>query len=372
MRLELENIENILARKSMRIFFCDTTEKKLDIPSVLVFITGAKFCGPSKEIFWRNVTTGLIEESFFLRDYSQAEKYINKAGFLFKPDRTNYMYYRGRFLFLGKRYGEAAKFFRAVLNKTRLDALRESALIFLVYIYLKLKEKNKALKFYIKTLNLFPETYGFNDYEKFYLDTAYLKNSGNKTGLSGISFDNYLRKKSRYAKLFEKAQSYYYAEKYAEAIAAAKRAIKLMPMEVDAYLLLGSSYENTGCDKMALAIHEKAAAIVLKFSAIYLPLARLYLKLKKYKAAIAVANKIMTSGFKEERVHFLLGTCYGKTRQYLKAIGQLKKAEEINPFEPQINFSLFNCYRMTGRTGLARVELEKFIFKSKRKTIFNI
>jgi ribosomal protein S12 methylthiotransferase accessory factor len=43
MRLELENIEEILNKQNMKVFFIDTTDKILSIPSVMVYIAGAKY-----------------------------------------------------------------------------------------------------------------------------------------------------------------------------------------------------------------------------------------------------------------------------------------------------------------------------------------
>ncbi len=165
MRSELKNIEEILNKQNMKIFFLDATDKTLNIPSVIVYIAGAKYF--DKKIVHRNILMGLIEECLGTENYSDAERYLNKADKIDKKNRLLYFYYRGLILKRRSQYRKAAQNFLKA-TKIELTELQKLSLANLGLCYQAMNDMDKAIDCLIKAIDLFP---GFSlEYLKFYYD----------------------------------------------------------------------------------------------------------------------------------------------------------------------------------------------------------
>ncbi|MDP8216452.1 MAG: YcaO-like family protein [Candidatus Kaelpia imicola] len=319
MKLELEKIEKILNKQKMKIFFIDTTDKILNIPSVIVYITGAKFF--SKETSYRNILIGLIEEYLRNENYSDIERYLNKADKIDKNNKLIYFYFRGLILKHHSRYREAIQYLSKV-TEIKIAEFQKISLINLGLCYQAINDMDNAIDCYAKAIDLFPD---FSiEYLRFYYDNV------------PLLFNN--------RNLFDNAKNLYYEIKL---FRKHFPIINLQKIKTPFY-----KYQK---NKKNILIHlEKTQTHFIS---------------KQYKKAIEEANKITglsNTASKMHNVYLILGFCYEKTKQYKKAIRELKKAEKINPEEFQVNLSLSNCYKNIGQTEQANKELEKGVLKFKK------
>jgi radical SAM superfamily enzyme YgiQ (UPF0313 family)/Tfp pilus assembly protein PilF len=162
------------------------------------------------------------------------------------------------------------------------------------------------------------------------------------------------------------AYAYYALRQYNAAIKHANNARKILPGEIEVYLLLGSCYEETKRYNEAVEVYKKAKTFSTNNSDLYLGLGRTYYNLRQYEEAIKAANKTIELNYREGNIHLFLGFCYEKIKQYKKAIEELKKARKINPEECRLNLSLSNCYRNIGQIEQANKELERYFFGFKK------
>jgi len=327
MRLELENIEEILNKINMKAFFINTTDKALNVPSVIVYITRAKHL--DKKITYRNVLMGLIEECLVTGSYSDAERYLNKANKIDKNNQLIYFYFRGLILKRHSQYKKAMQYFLKI-TEIEVAEFQKLSLVNLGLCYQAINDMYNAIDCYIKALDLFPD-FSF-EYLKFhYENISLLCNDRNRN-------------------LFNNARILYYEIRLLR---------KYFP-KIGLQKFKNIFYKYQKNKKAILAHFEKAQAHFIS---------------KQYKETIREANKVIKLNHiagKMHRVYLLLGFCYEKLKQYKKAISELKKAEKIDPEEPQINFSLSNCYRKIGQIEQANKEIEKAFLKAKAKRIQQI
>jgi len=92
-RLELEELEKILARRQMRMLFLNTTDDELGTPAVIAFITGAKHF--HEKMRFRSFYTAILED--FLETERYRDAFAKACSFqLIDPqDRAVFHYYRG-------------------------------------------------------------------------------------------------------------------------------------------------------------------------------------------------------------------------------------------------------------------------------------
>ncbi|TAM38445.1 hypothetical protein EPN54_04255, partial [bacterium] len=175
MRLELENIEGILNKQNMKIFFIDATDKALKIPSVIVYISGAKRFPLNLDISNQNILKLLIGVSLDLENYEDLEIYLKKAVKNNHVDKLEYSYLRGIILKRRSQHKKAIRYFsrvvKAKLNEP-LSALktdeRVNSFVNLGLCYQAINDKASAIEYYFKALDLSP---GFNIEEfKWYYD----------------------------------------------------------------------------------------------------------------------------------------------------------------------------------------------------------
>jgi len=95
MKVELENIANILEQRNMKIFYINTTDKSLNIPSVIVYISGAKTIYYHECINSRNVIMLLMKEFFDTENYRDFMRYLQKAVTNNYVDKSGDDYFRG-------------------------------------------------------------------------------------------------------------------------------------------------------------------------------------------------------------------------------------------------------------------------------------
>lgn len=154
-KIELQLIEKLLARQGMKIFFINTTDRILRIPSVLVVISGAKMFER------RNVLGGLIEEYIDFEKYQAAKQLLDIAE---KTDKGNRLFYDIKKAILLRRhsqYKEAIELFTRYINARKnnlsareADELRKISLVNLAICNLALKRHDKAVDCCSQLLNI--------------------------------------------------------------------------------------------------------------------------------------------------------------------------------------------------------------------------
>lgn len=392
MKIELERIEKILERKSMKISFVDATDRELGIASVIVFISNAKYY--RKIHAFRNILMSLIEELLATHNYRAAEKYIKRGEAKDKKNRLIYLYYKGKLLMGKKEYREAARHFMRILLKTEIKEVRVNSLVNLCFCHLALNEIGSAAACYVKIMNWYPEdnVFGNYGYEKFYFNKILFEISkrhklyaGDRPPMDNLCaakdccglvkpdelraiFKRRRHNKKKYYRVFQMAYEYFRHKQYKKTIDGAKEAMALAPEEIDAYLLLAGCYERIRKFSSALNAYNKALKGFPCNGSIYLGLASSYFRLAYYKESIENAKKAINLGYKNGNAHFLAGICYEKSKQYKKAIAHLKKAQKAIPDDPQPDFSLSNCYRKIGRMQDFHKVLERGMRKFKKRS----
>ncbi len=189
---EIYSLKSLLEKQKMTIYYIDTTDKKLRIPSVFVYITNTK--RSSDQLSHRNIIMSVIEESLRIKDYKQAQRYIN---FGFKKDPGNigiYQYYNGLVSAFEKNYKKAIVFFEKSLNNKPIYEFLPLVNINIGICYLAMGKMDKLLKYYLDNLKLYP------DIKHTFIRTHHRYNSG--------LFNNALNLySSLQSKLFENGKS---------------------------------------------------------------------------------------------------------------------------------------------------------------------
>ena len=137
----------------MKIFYVDTTDSILKIPSVLVYITNAK--RKSKQIGYRNIIMGVIEESLRIKDYKQAIRYIKLGEKLDPKNIELYLFYKGLVYAFEKKYTEAVKIF-AKLSKKQLYEFQALIDIYIGICYLALGKPDRTFEYLINNIKQYP------------------------------------------------------------------------------------------------------------------------------------------------------------------------------------------------------------------------
>jgi ribosomal protein S12 methylthiotransferase accessory factor len=150
---EIFSLKSLLEKQGMKVFYVNTTDSKLKIPSVMVYITNAK--RQSSQISYRNIIMGVIEESLRIKDYKQAIKYIKLGEKFDKKNIGPYLYYKGLVFAFRKKYTEALKIFTK-LSKKQLYEFEPFVDINIGICYLALGKLNKAFEYMINNIKRYP------------------------------------------------------------------------------------------------------------------------------------------------------------------------------------------------------------------------
>jgi len=335
MRLELENIAEILNKQNMKVFFVDATDKALNIPSVFVYISAAKTIFYHETITNRSILKLLISICFDTENYGDLEKYLKKAVKNNYLDQFEYSYFRGIIFKRHLNYRKAIRYLLKVA-KSKVNEIpgsvkadqRVICLLNLGLCYQAINDKNAAMMYYLKAIDLSPD-----------FSIENLK----------WHYDN-IRSLSREKGLFNAARQLY-----------------------QDILLLRRRSPGAGFERIKNTFYRYKKT--KKNIVARIQMAEAYANVKQYDKAIVELKNIIRSDHAAGRihnVHLLLGFYYEKTGQYEKAIRELKKAEKINSEEPRINFTLSKCYRFTGKIESSNKELDRGVLKLKKGRLSGI
>ena len=374
-KIELQRISNILGRQDMKIYFLNATDAKLGIPSVIVFISKAKYY--RKAYAFRSIFMILIEEFFATQDYEAVEKYIKLARAADKKNSLIYLYYQGRLQMTRKAYQEAADCFSSVSDKIEINEFKGRSLVNLCLCYLALKKISNAVNCYVKIINSYSRNNFFGSYsfEAFYFNKLIAESikkcrfdvsrlfAGEVLNIVKINpqllklekikfiFLRYERRRRKFYRIFQMACEHFKLAQYEIAIREIKECIALAPGEIDSYFILSSCYEQTKRFRMALLVYNKFLKLFPYNGTVYFGLGSLHFRQDNYLNAIVNADKAIKLGFAEVDAYLLLAISYEKLGQYEKAVRFLKEAKKIDPLDHRLNFCIFNCYRKIANLG---------------------
>ncbi len=316
-KLELDKIYKTLKKNAMEVFFVDSTDKVLKIPSVIVYISGAKYF--VKTIAFRNIITGLIEESLATENYRDARKHLRKATESDKKNQLVYLYYQGVINKRFSRYELAKKYF-SKSKSTTIRELRRSSLINLGHCYQATNNIDQAIYYCLKVIDRFPE-----------FSIEYLQSNYDQISL--------LAKDKAHFSIFKKL---YYEVKFVR---------KYYPQN-DVFQFKPKFFEYMKNEKATLLLLNEAKDSYAG---------------QNYRESIERLKKILNLSRVASRIHnvyLLIGFCLEKTGQYRRAIFYFKKALTIDPGRLQILFSLSQCYRKIGDDKLANETMDRGIKSS--------
>lgn len=311
-KVELFKIAELLKIHKMKIYFINTTNPILKIPTVYVCITNTKFYYESKD--YRNILLSLIEDLLKIQNYNQAECYI-EIGLLHDGyNRNIYLYYKGIILSNKNRYGNAINLFKLSLDSHSRHEYTYYPNINIGLCYQALNQLPEAIKFYISNINLFPE------------------------------IDFYFLKK-------------HYCINKPDIINTAAEIYELLRK----YKCINQSLNNPKIIRIVSEypkMKNEIIAILKRF--------KYYFSRKRYKKAIQFGKKILKLNYLIAYVNNIfveLGFCYGELGQYTKAIVNLKKADRIDKTALQTNLLLFKYFNKIGRYHEANIQIKKVINK---------
>jgi ribosomal protein S12 methylthiotransferase accessory factor len=152
---EINTLKSLLEKQGMKIYYIETTDPKLKIPSVLVYITKTKCF--FEQVHHRNIIMGLIEESFKIKDYKQALKYIRRGERLDLRNIEYYRFYRGLVFAFRKKYKEAINIFEK-LPKKRLYEFESIIDIHIGICHLALGNFDKTFEYFVNNIKRYLDT----------------------------------------------------------------------------------------------------------------------------------------------------------------------------------------------------------------------
>ncbi len=155
----------------------------------------------------------------------------------------------------------------------------------------------------------------------------------------------------------------YNENRFAEAISAFQRSLKLDPRNVKTEDNLGLSYAGLGRNDEAIVAYQQAMAwqseAPLKNPGPYINLASLLIGQNHFAEAVSHLLQAVEIAPRESRAHELLGKAYARQEQFPKAQTELEKAIELSPESSNLHCMLAPVYRKEGFAEKAKAEFDR-------------
>ena len=128
------------------------------------------------------------------------------------------------------------------------------------------------------------------------------------------------------------AYIYFKKKQYQECIQYAQKAIEMMPLKIETYLLLGDTYMLVNNEKKALEVYKTAENNNLKSLFLYLSWGAALQKMQKYDLAIEKFKQGIELNLEEvnEELYARLAKCYYEVKNYDESRFYAKKSIEIS------------------------------------------
>jgi Flp pilus assembly protein TadD len=155
----------------------------------------------------------------------------------------------------------------------------------------------------------------------------------------------------------------YNENRFAEAIEAFERCLRLDPKNVKAEDNLGLSFAGLGRNDEAAAAYKQAIAwqeqSLLKNPGPYIDLGSLLIDQNRPLDAVPYLLRAIEIAPPESRTHELLGKAYTRVEDFPKAQTELEKAIELSPQTPNLHCMIAPVYRKQGLAEKAKTEYER-------------
>jgi tetratricopeptide (TPR) repeat protein len=129
-----------------------------------------------------------------------------------------------------------------------------------------------------------------------------------------------------------------------ESIRLHKDIIEEHPFSELAWFNLGAAYQGIKLYEKAIDAYQYSVAIDEKFDYAYRNMGDAFIRLRKYKDAIEVLNRVLELTHPEAIIHEAIGFCQDKLENYAQARFQYKKASHLNPEDSQLSFKIAQTY----------------------------
>ncbi|MEO7524272.1 MAG: tetratricopeptide repeat protein, partial [Ferruginibacter sp.] len=110
----------------------------------------------------------------------------------------------------------------------------------------------------------------------------------------------------------------------------------------------GAAYQGLKLYEKAIDAYQYAVAIDEKFDYAYRNMGDAYIKLRKYKDAIEVLEKVLELTRPEAVIYEAIGHCNDKAGNYAQARFNYKKASHLNPEDSQMHYKIACTYMNEG------------------------
>ena len=155
----------------------------------------------------------------------------------------------------------------------------------------------------------------------------------------------------------------YNENRFAEAISAFQKCLKLDPKNVKAEDNLGLSFAGLGRNEEAAAAYKEAIAwqaqSLAKNPGPYIDLGSLLIDENRPQDAVTFLLQAVEIAPRESRAHELLGKAYTRVEEFPKAQAELQKAVELSPQTPNLHCMLAPIYRKQGLAEKAKAEYDR-------------
>jgi Flp pilus assembly protein TadD len=155
----------------------------------------------------------------------------------------------------------------------------------------------------------------------------------------------------------------YNENRFAEAVAAFQRCLKLDPRNLKAEDNLGLSYAGLGRKEEAAAAYQQAidwqSRAALKNPGPYIDFGDLLLDENRNEEAVFYLLQAIGVAPRESRAHELLGKAYSRLEQLPKAQSELEEAIELSPPNASLHCMLAPVYRKEGLADKAKIEFDR-------------
>jgi Flp pilus assembly protein TadD len=155
----------------------------------------------------------------------------------------------------------------------------------------------------------------------------------------------------------------YNENRFAEAVDAFQRCLKLDPRNVKAEDNLGLSYAGLGRREEAASAYQQVidwqSRAALKNPGPYIDFGDLLLDENRNEEAVSYLLQAVAIAPRECRAHELLGKAYTRLDQFSKAQAELEKALQLSPQSANLHCMLAPVYRKQGIIDKAKLEYER-------------
>jgi tetratricopeptide (TPR) repeat protein len=155
----------------------------------------------------------------------------------------------------------------------------------------------------------------------------------------------------------------YNENRFAEALDAFQRCLKLDPQNVKAEDNLGLALAGLGRNEEATAAYQQAiswqAQSLTKNPGPYIDFGSLLIDENHPKDAVTFLLRAIEIAPSESRAHELLGKAYTRVEDFPRAQTELEKAIELSPHAPNLHCMLAPVYRKQGLVENAKTEYER-------------